>query len=1080
MKSLLTTLAMLCLPIFLYSQFAILEVTYSPFGNVRCNQDLIFIGNAGNVNSGSNSKPSTNCGILIQIFNSDNDELAFEHDIKIGTLSPGTMHTFNIRFPADTLGASGSYYSNTSFYADANTNPNNSTGERPFTVSDCVNIDQFKSKIIQLSNDEIHNLGENQVVTFNGTALTQNTVISSFREEELSITLDGPKYVGWSVTDPNNDFEQPCKLFLLDPSSLETEVFDLNWWLQIDGQPWFPDFGGSEAINPITPLEDLPTLPEFEIDNPYDNPKVCALLVNGLDATFLKTSIFENDISNFKHNLQFNPNGPKIPASQIITRSGISGDSIRTLVKQLQTGYDIVYFYYRGHGTEDGKMATGKKASEFYSYEEFAEDILNSEATDINILIDCCFSGRGIVAIDNNPKSCFKNIEISTSSTFDKSSKTVSGFKDGVFLGFGIHSFNFNKCSSEPGADKNNDDVITFDETAQWIEEKDPVDPFGIRPSQYQCPQSLTKEYNRFLYDGTLLSLLEEEFGQEKIANANVYLDLKNLESGTINSAPNTSIQKSDNSGLMIIEFNAFEFFPKDFIIGTIEFNEACNENKIEFEDIEEGGIPLIKKDSIVKDPIRTGELINDPHALIIPTPVILQEYEVLPPIQKRGAMVIGNVLPALQSDFDYVLNQIRNKFVYERHGPKVLDQNIKVYNLRGLQDVSAETICQDLEEARGQYCHYFFHFVGNSSGNNGIDFNFDSHLSYTELFNKLAAIQADTLTIILETGTVPQNILSAAQNSDLEKVKNVYWQTGSTEESDSKVVYSEEGGYHIGALSANIYSNIGKIQYDYNQNSETDFFEAFLGYKYQNFGSSVELGQYIQTKDTSDIQGQFDLNNLNLIYKDPPANPVRVGQYFGNWAGYDLGGGAEFVAASNSIIRLTPSNSQLLRNEPQGKLTFRLDSVMNYVESDEGVPGLIHRLNEIEEWQVVENVIYNEEENTLSVDDIELLGEFVVAKVNEIGSFINEESKSLIPLIAKPSLFSEELNVEYELDVAQDIKLNLFDINGKIWCSQLIKQNHAGINRYSFSTATLSKGIYILQMMEENNRSKIIVVNKI
>ncbi len=118
-------------------------------------------------------------------------------------------------------------------------------------------------------------------------------------------------------------------------------------------------------------------------------------------------------------------------------------------------------------------------------------------------------------------------------------------------------------------------------------------------------------------------------------------------------------------------------------------------------------------------------------------------------------------------------------------------------------------------------------------------------------------------------------------------------------------------------------------------------------------------------------------------------------------------------------------------------------------------------------------NQAYNEEDQIILVTNQEICGEFRVALIEEL-SIANEFKRSKIDFELIQNVIINSLHIEFQLELNTNLRFNIVDMNGKIVQRTDNVMFTNGLNQKNFELSHLSKGTYILQLIENGNKSAI------
>ncbi|MCB9222292.1 MAG: T9SS type A sorting domain-containing protein [Ignavibacteria bacterium] len=304
-------------------------------------------------------------------------------------------------------------------------------------------------------------------------------------QPELLIPITDPMYVGWIDLQPLSRFEHPTILFTYNPVTEEFNTKDANWYPVLESKTGDKRFPDDVQLHGSKDKPSGPEVPSTITDNVEGESKdsVCAILVSGLDKKKARQQeAFECDIKDFAENLTSEKLGAQLGDDNIRQEKGIGKDSICAILEGMVGKYKKVYFYYTGHGSNDGKMCTGDSTSDWLSYDDLMKKLSDIGADDNCVVIDACFSGLAKQAIKDDQFED-SDITVVTSANEKKSANTeYAGPSEDELKGYGLFSHHFLKCYGESEADENNDDHVDFGEAYDWvIEQQKEIDTL-------QCP----------------------------------------------------------------------------------------------------------------------------------------------------------------------------------------------------------------------------------------------------------------------------------------------------------------------------------------------------------------------------------------------------------------------------------------------------------------------------------------------------------------------------------------------------------------------------------------------------------------
>ena len=294
----------------------------------------------------------------------------------------------------------------------------------------CITLNEAQEAFLSLFSSS--GLPESAALFFFPELLNANETVSSFDEKTKEVIRTAAWFAMW-VESPWARFEKPVKYLFLDCNTGEIASIDANWFPIINDVPWNPSIYSSSKLKGDTPNRLDTVFSKSEGSFTKSKPdSVCALLITGTDPNDTMQNAFRNDVEFMTRNLAEARSGPHLDSDQIIVRENVSPTELSEEIQKLQSGYNKIYFYFTGHGTEDGNMATGSSTTDLVSYTSLFEELLTSEAKDLCVMIDNCYSGRAIEDFENLREKLEKdgsilpvNVEIFTSSHPDSVSYSI-------------------------------------------------------------------------------------------------------------------------------------------------------------------------------------------------------------------------------------------------------------------------------------------------------------------------------------------------------------------------------------------------------------------------------------------------------------------------------------------------------------------------------------------------------------------------------------------------------------------------------------------------------------------------------
>jgi len=940
---------------------------------------------------------------------------------------------------------------------------------------------QAKEKFIDFVGQSIA-LSEDQAAFMFPSKLPAGSKVASYLKEEFEMDLTADAYLSWVVSDPFSLFSQECKILLLDPVFSTVSEFNLTWWPQVDGVSYRPSEDDLIIGGNYESFDDL--IYDFEeVEHGPNNTRSIALLCSGYDPLFQNN--FRQAIEVYSNNLRFNPLGPKLNVNQVAILESPSKAELQAELEMYNKLYDTVQFYYVGHAYPGGhgkeaSIAVGNGVDTWYPLRQLANDIVNTKAESFKVVMDCSWTDPFINEFKLNPSTCLKKVEVLTSSCDDQPAKCKWQTRDGENIVFFPYSNAYNACSSDPLADLDNNGVIEFSEMNSCIQV---LDPFftSNHSSIYDvtCPSLhsglAARKASIAEIDSRVRNTLPE--GGELLAD--IYLDTRNSNGlQVINEATGgIEIEVAEGFNIGCIDYNKSDFFPKLIEFFTISYADECEDLSIEYVTVESSDFPTIRVDdkstSLLKEEKRTWKGRGE--VLPIDDYLILADYEVPPPADGKGGLLVHGYDPRDQFVFDFftkVLGGWAEKYSYESVGPAIVPEQVEELSAPSLVE-----LCNKIDQLKNKYeNHFYFYFVGHGTVANQMRLGpgKEDVITMQGLFEKLGEMSTDTMTIVIDSKIQVDSILILLEESTLVDKHSVYIQTAMSDDDSPQLFISEDESRVQTPIELQILQPLAAgFDSDLNNDDRVHPFESFVFSKKSSNDLSVEVGLVFQ--NTFDLGLTF--GQEPWIFFDWFSGIEASLYYTSNWGLRDdvLLNGPNFLAGESTLSTYI-SDGIGFRDCTKIDFRYSLKNPLDVQDSSNVVLALIYRKNGSEEWDLVENQSLSMDSLRIEVLDQEVCGEFKLVTLEET-STVQDINGSDIGLVATPSIFRDELKLQFANRETADISVNVVALDGRVVKSKSSSQYSSGVHTLSFDTSTLEKGTYIVQLVENNRKTKLISV---
>lgn len=134
---------------------------------------------------------------------------------------------------------------------------------------------------------------------------------------------------------------------------------------------------------------------------------------------------------------------------------------------------------------------------------------------------------------------------------------------------------------------------------------------------------------------------------------------------------------------------------------------------------------------------------------------------------------------------------------------------------------------------------------------------------------------------------------------------------------------------------------------------------------------------------------------------------------------------------------------------------------------------GFIRKRTAEPDWEIEPNQLYDTENKNISIINKEVCGEYRIARI-EGQTSVTDEKGSRIELLMKPCVITADLHLEFQLENTSNLVFKIVDLSGKIVYTRKQRIYPSGIHKLNIDLAYLLSGTYILQLDENDSRSKV------
>ncbi|NND32508.1 MAG: hypothetical protein HKN76_07950, partial [Saprospiraceae bacterium] len=872
---------------------------------------------------------------------------------------------------------------------------------------------------------------------------------------------------------------------MLDCGTGEIRSIKANWFPLINGEAWSPTIYSGQMIHGSTPIEpETPSVDTTISTSKSEADSACALLVGGVDPNEKVQFMFDNSLQLMKRNLTEAPWGPNLDTANVLVRKGIDREQIFAELQKLKKGYNKIYFYFTGHGEQNGTIRPKGFAM---PYRDIFSTLLGSggleeeaDADEMCFIFETCFSGQAIeefekirLEYEEEQIPIDKNISIFTSSSQDSTSSGIKPANLGFNQGGGVYTFGMHASFYDTGTDQNQDSCITLEEA---------------HDATLRRNWEMVKEKNpqKYEYRGRELAQIEESIIDELCASygdSAVLASIISLYPQRIDSV--IRVLSFDESFELYLEPNSYfgwvDWLPQSrfekpvtyYVIDVLTGELALYYN-IPFWPI----IPEIPD----YNAFDSNGIISSPPLLSNPDPTIETVFEETIPAPAMDSvcalLISGNDprAPGKQKAFESDLEIFKKNLMLEKLGAKLDSTNI--LERRG---IGADSILNLFKSLENKYKKIYFYYVGHGSksgfmctGNSRAQW-----LDYFSLMFGLDGINASEYCIVLDC-CYGGLAMAEAQKIPTFLEKNVQIYTAANATKAAYLDQHQVGNKidRFGFFSNNFLRCYGDPQAEKDGIEGISFKEAFDWLYVQN--PRHRLGKDLWTlscpnyfinrtcNDTILEVGSKTLSNLNM--------EVRFQSKERSLSAIDITAQVVFNTFEHSfsspdIFEISPNRIWSLDGfldlgpNLQADLILNLDSNIDTLHSPDGRIGVVNRKNPQAEWQVYSTSTYDPDSNFIFIPDFPTGFQWAVAKVTEQATSTSLFNPVNFDLRVGPSPAKDEIQIQFKLAQAMSIRIDMLNMQGKNTRNIESSFLPAGTHHYNVDVPSMLSGSHFIQL---------------
>lgn len=934
------------------------------------------------------------------------------------------------------------------------------------------------------------------------------TFISSF-DEEVSFELTLDAYFFYLNLCHYTRFEKDVIYGVINPDNGEITTYDAKWWPVIDGIDYNPNiFEHEDKVFGDAQIDDSKDDIDINISidqEPADS--VCAVFVRGHDANADMNDSFVRDVNWLKWILQQNELGPKLPEGNIQNLGRASKAEIKAAIDKLKENYKKIYFYYSGHGSNDGKMCTRDSAAAWMSYKELLEELYGTEADDFCIVIDACFAGKAIDAAKADTNTKDKNIEIYTSSDSNKESET--GYyldeNDNTY-GIGLFTRFFSLCSIDSTADENKDGKVDYCEAYDWVIKQAPK-TLGRDFDSLQKPQKYVHKKQKDTVPDYDISQIIEKFRDytlntyavDSFFDIMVTIDPKHYKSNEIE----IDLNPPDPIALPLP-------LDGDFFMGIMDPDplalfERDEKNQIDlilyfpeqdqFFSYSTPWWPLVNGSPYLLDPFESEHqayskdltrIYDSPAPILSETPIDPPQYE-----DSTCAILVSgrDSRTRMNESFERDVDFMEILLKYTASEKMIRPEDIKKFKGNHKDDIIA-AIRAMVGKKKKVYFYYSGHGSSTGSMCMGDTNSTDGWMSYDELFKELNKIGAENLCVIIDA--CYSGLASAAARDNASSSSGTTTvATGSNATKTARTSYWGNPPVGFGAFSIRLQQCWEDERADIDGVPGVSLKEAFDWIK-------KEKPQLADGRDLDSLQ----CPTITIVKKgddDEEKEDTKIYHDLKITYKFDYGDLDWPIVSTNYIfekpqLSIRPWMPELsghrywtikldgnLPDEFNADLEFLLteDDFDIEIEDEEDFQfGMVYREDSESEWQAQYPSLYNKDERTLTCGNTNHLSDWAFAVIQkEIMSV--EIDDYLYNFQSAPNPFKNEFTISFDVDISKIINISIIDQTGRLIDSANERLYAQGTYNLSLDGSKYPAGVYFVKLSSPDGLRTIKVIKE-
>jgi hypothetical protein len=814
---------------------------------------------------------------------------------------------------------------------------------------------------------------------------------------------------------------------------------------------------------------------------------VCAVIVTGKDSTM--QGAFDYDRDWIKYMLQKNKLGEELGDANIQVLNKGTKAEIIAAIKKLKESYSEIYFFYAGHGSKTGKICTNDPSSEWLTYQELFKELYCTNASEITVILDACYSGLAVAAAKNDTTKAGTKIRVFTAADSTKTSKNVwyqSTTDTNNTWCQGYFTRNFVLCALDSNANKNKDTIITAEEAFDWVITQNPIYVNDTLKTS-QNPQKFVKDYPFELDIEEMIRLATQTLFDESPDGAIVYWNPLPVDADwevyPIHY-PELALPTSQNE----LYYGWIDWYPgSGFEHETIiySFDPITGELLTQPAFWYPIAIDPLGNEVFLDDQVLHGEALDNINE--IPANTISEEVESEEQDQVCAILVSGTdkKLPTRddiyrkQVTYECNIEEFKKELTKEKLGPKLEDKDVLL-----LKGIGKDSLCTILENMVGKYKKVYFYYSGNGSkdgkmclGNSKADW-----MSFQDLMKKISDINADDNCILIDAcySGLAKDYISEGTNFDKTDVTLVTASNGKKRSWNDYEKVAEEGkkykGYSV--YSRNFFKCFGNSSADKDNDKKTSFLEAFNWVKEQK--PKTYKGKDIDSLQcptiTSKVKGDIDTEKKEASFRDTDLKieNIIVDSFFDIAVRLEIEE-QKHESTDPKIHDLSGNRSWNISADAE-KGTFKVDLIFQLrAQYEKLIPelpnilGMCWREDENDEWQPQYPSVHNKNDNTILCGNTDHFSDWVVGIIAPQGTN-SVDSKFLINNVEYgPNPFKNVMNFEFNLDKPEVFSIEVVDITGKQMDYIGERQYNSGTFNVNLDGSKYISGTYYCRLVSES-----------